>query len=228
MKSSGNQTAGMNSITCIHCGAANVPGSKVCERCGKSLAALKKKHGLRRLIFKSLMRILLLTLVLLFLGYTSLITSSDPMRPDQEKEIRKAIEVIEGKGFGKEAFVLGRLVRYRSTDNWWNRHNGHESAYAATNFPFEVVTLYPQFFGESVDEVERAAILLHESYHLFGYGEPGAFEGAWRDRFQLGWTKDHYNLTPVWINVTESTLRWAPQLFTCGENGKSDCTEVRH
>ena len=218
----------MSSITCIHCSAANIPGSQVCERCGKSLGAVKKGHSLRRLIFKSLTRILILTLVLLFLGYTSLITSSDPMLPGQEKEVRKAIEVIERKGFGKEAFVLGHLVRYRSTDNWWNRHNGHESAYAATNFPFEVVTLYPQFFADSLDEVERAAILLHESYHLFGYGEPGAFAGAWKDRSQLGWTREHYNLTPVWINVKESTLRWAPQLFTCGEDGKSDCTEARH
>jgi len=163
----------------------------------------------------------------LFLGYTSLITTSDPMLPEQQKQVNKAIEVIGQRGFGKEAFVLGRLVRYRSTDNWWNRHNGHRSAYAATNFPFEIVTLYPQFFADSVDEVERAAILLHESYHLFGYGEPGAFEGAWKDRFQLGWTKEHYDSTPVWISVKESTLRWAPQLFTCGEDGQSDCTEGR-
>ena len=225
MKSSENQTSGINSTTCIHCGLANAPGLRACLHCGKALAAVRNKAGLKRLIVKSFTRILLLTLVLLFLGYTSLITSSEPLLPDQEKEVKKAIDVIERRGFGKQAFVLGRLVRYRSTDSWWNRHNGHQSAYAATNFPFEVVTLYPQFFEDSVDEVERAAILLHESYHLFGYGEPGAFESAWKDRFKLGWTKEHYNLTPVWISVKESTLRWAPQLFTCGEDGNADCTE---
>ena len=186
---------------------------------------MKKKGGLKHVIVKSLTRIVLLTLVLLFLGYASLMTTSEPLLLDQEKEVKKAIEVIERRGFSKQAFVLSRLVRYRSTDNWWNRHNGHQSAYAATNFPFEVVTLYPQFFEDSVDEVERAAILLHESYHLFGYGEPGAFEGAWTDRIKLGWTREHYNLTPVWVSVKESTLRWAPHLFTCGENGNSDCTE---
>lgn len=226
MKSSVNQTSGVNSIACIHCGLANPSGSQTCQRCGKALA-VKKTHGLRRLIFKSVTRILLLTLVLLFLAYVSLITTSDTTSFNQDRQIKKAIDVIEKRGFGKEAFVLGHLVRYRSTDNWWNRHNGHDSAYAATNFPFEIVTLYPQFFDDSVDDVERAVILLHESYHLFGYGEPGAFEGAWKDRIQLGWTKEHYKDTAVWISVTDSTLRWAPQLFTCGENGKSDCTERR-
>ena len=227
MKPSVNQTPGMSSIHCIHCGRDNASGMRACQHCGKALAAVKKERGLRRLIMKSIMRILLLTLVLLFLGYASLITTSDPIPFDQQRQVAKAIEIIEKRGFSKEAFVLGRLVRYRSTDNWWNRHNGHESAYAATNFPFEVVTLYPQFFDDSVDDVERAAILLHESYHLFGYGEPGAFEGTWKDRIQLGWTKEHYNNTAVWISVTESTVRWAPQLFTCGDDGKSDCTE-RH
>ena len=225
MKSPKNQTPEIDSITCIHCGLSNAPGLRACQRCGKALAAVKKKGGLKHVIVKSLTRIVLLTLILLFLGYASLITTSEPLLPDQEKEVKKAIEVIERRGFSKQALVLSRLVRYRSTDNWWNRHNGHQSAYAATNFPFEVVTLYPQFFEDSVDDVERAAILLHESYHLFGYGEPGAFEGAWTDRFKLGWTKEHYNLTPVWVSVKESTLRWAPQLFTCGEDGKSDCTE---
>ena len=226
MKSSKNQTPELDSITCVHCGLSSATGLRACQHCGKALAAMKKKKsGLKHLILKSLTRIVLLTLVLLFLGYVSLITTSDPLLPGQEKEVNKAIDVIERRGFAKQAFVLKRLVRYRSTDNWWNRHNGHQSAYAATNFPFEVVTLYPQFFEDPVDEVERAAILLHESYHLFGYGEPGAFEGAWTDRFKLGWTKEHYNLTPVWFSVKESTLRWAPQLFTCGEDRHSDCTE---
>jgi hypothetical protein len=225
LKSSKNQTSELDSISCIHCGLANAHASRACRHCGKALAAVKKKSGLKHLIIKSVTRILLLTLAVLFLAYISLITTSEPLLHDQEKEVKKAIELMERRGFSKQAFVLGRLVRYRSTDNWWNRHNGHQSAYAATNFPFEVVTLYPQFFDDSVDDVERAAILLHESYHLSGYGEPGAFEGAWRDRFKLGWTREHYEFTPVWVSVKESTLRWAPQLFTCGQDGKSDCTE---
>jgi hypothetical protein len=186
---------------------------------------LKRKRSVKRLIFKSLIRIVGLTLILLFLGYISLITTSDPILPNQEGEVMKAIGVLERRGFSKEAFVLRRLVRFRATDSWWNRYIGHQSAYAATNFPFQVVTLYPQFFSDPIDDVERASILLHESYHLFGHGEPKAFEGAWRDRIRLGWADDQYDFTPVGMSVRESTRRFAPHLFVCGEDGNSDCTD---
>ena len=43
-----------------------------------------------------------------------------------------------------------------------------------------------------MDDTERAAILLHESYHLFGSGEATALEGVWRDKQRLGWTADKY------------------------------------
>ena len=220
-----NQTPQSATINCIHCGTANAAGERVCLRCGAALTAVKRKRSIKRLIVKSMIRILGLTLILLFLGYASLITTSDPILPSQEEEVIKAIEVLERKGFSKEAFVLRRIVRFRATDNWWNRYIGHESAYAATNFPFEVVTLYPEFFSEPTDEVERAAILLHESYHLFGHGEPKAFEGAWKERRRLGWVNEQYYLTPVWLSVRESTRRWAPHLFECGEDGRSDCTD---
>jgi predicted nucleic acid-binding Zn ribbon protein len=220
-----NQTTQSAAIDCIHCGTANAPDQRVCQRCGVALSPLKRKRNIKRLIFKSLIRIIGLTLILLFLGYISLITTSDPILPNQEEQVNKAIEVLERQGFSKEAFVLRHLVRFRATDSWWNRHIGHQSAYAATNFPFEVVTLYPQFFGDPVDDVERASILLHESYHLFGRGEPKAFEGAWKDRIRLGWVNDRYRFTPVGMSVRESTRHWAPQLFVCGEDGNSDCTD---
>ena len=222
---SANQPSGASAVDCIHCGVSNPPGATACQRCGAGLRPIRKSAGFKRLLLKSVIRIVGLTFVLLFLGYASLITTSDPILPNQEKQVYSAIDVLEGRGFKREAFVLRRLVRYRATDNWWNRYVGHESAYAATNFPFEVVTLYPQFFSEPTDDVERAAILLHESYHLFGHGEARAFECGWRDRQQLGWVRDLYNFTKVWMSVKEATQRWAPQLFKCGEDGRSDCTE---
>jgi len=85
--------------------------------------------------------------------------------------------------------------------------------------------LYGEFFSDPTDDIERAAILLHESYHLFGHGEPRAFEGAWKDRAKLGWTRARYNFTPVFMSVKVATQRWAPQLFKCGEDNSSDCTE---
>lgn len=224
--SSSNRKSAAGVINCINCGVANDSGDRTCKYCGAALTPLKKRSSIGRLLLKSVIRIVALTLILLFLGYASLITTSDPILPNQQEQVDKAIDVLDRKGFGKEVFVLRRLVRYRATDSWWNRYIGHQSAYAATNFPFEVVTLYPEFFSDPTDDVERAAILLHESYHLFGHGEPRAFEGAWKDRARLGWVKAQYNLTPVWMSVKESTIRFAPHLFKCGEEGRSDCTET--
>jgi hypothetical protein len=213
---------------CIHCGLPNLRSEGKCEYCGRSLTPFKgarPPRNYRRLIFKSLLRIFGLTLILLFLGYASLITTSEPIRIDEQEQVDQAIDLLGKKGFEKEAFVLRNLVRYRATDNWWNNWVGHQDAYAATNFPFEVVTLYPQFFSDPVDDVERAAVLLHESYHLFGYGEPRAFEGTWRERQRLGWVRETYKATAVWNSVKQSTMRWAPQLFQCGPDGNGDCTE---
>jgi hypothetical protein len=102
-----------------------------------------------------------------------LLTSSE-LDFDRRQTVSQAIAVLEQQGFSRQTFVLRHLVKYRVTDNWWNRSIGHHDAYAATNFPFEVVTLYPGFFDTAVDDTERAAILLHESYHLFGSGEAAA------------------------------------------------------
>ena len=100
-----------------------------------------------------------------------------------------------------------------------------DDAYAATNFPFEIVTLYPEFFSASVDDTERAAVLLHEAEHLLGAGEERALETAWRSKTQLGWAGPTYSQSKVWNNTKELTQRMVPNLFTCGADGKSDCTE---
>ena len=102
---------------------------------------------------------------------------------------------------------------------------GHHDAYAATNFPFEVLTLYPEFFQHSVDDNERAAILLHETYHLLGSGEQAALEGVWRNKQRLGWTAEKHSQTKVWINTRDLTMARVPNLFSCGQDGKSDCTQ---
>jgi hypothetical protein len=155
----------------------------------------------------------------------SLLLTSEDLSYDQRQTVNAAIALLKQSGFGKQAFVLNRLVRYRGTDNWWNRYVGHHDAYAATNFPFEVLTLYPEFFQQTVDDNERAVILLHESHHLLGSGEKTALEGVWRDKQRLGWTSDKYSRTKVWISTQELTMAQVPNLFRCGSDGKSDCTQ---
>ena len=136
-----------------------------------------------------------------------------------------AIVVLEQAGFSREAFTLGHVVSYRRTDNWWNWHVGHQTTYAATNFPFGVVTLYPAFFKFPVDDTERATILLHESHHVFGESEEAALQRVWFEKRRLGWTAPQYSHTRVWKNTREWTLTAVPKLFTCGDDRRSDCLE---
>ena len=163
------------------------------------------------------------TSALLFVCYMSLLLTSDELGFHRRQTVERAIAVLEEKNFSSQAFVLRHLVKYRRTDNWWNRYVGHHDAYAATNFPFEVVTVYPEFFDAAVDDTERAAILLHESYHLFGSAEAAALEGVWREKRRLGWTEDKYGQTKVWNNNKELTTGSVPVLFQCGADGHSDC-----
>ncbi|MDQ3908092.1 MAG: hypothetical protein M3268_07075, partial [Acidobacteriota bacterium] len=167
-----------------------------------------------------------LIVVLILAGfYVSLLATSEPVTAEQRQLIERAIDVLDARGLGDHTFALRRLASYRTTDNWWNDWNGHREAYAATNFPFEIVTLYPDFFTQPADDTERAVILLHESYHLAGAGEETAFSGVWRDKAKLGWTKEAYGRTLVWRNVREFTSQNAPRLFRCGDDGKGDCLE---
>jgi hypothetical protein len=165
------------------------------------------------------------TATLFVVCFVSLIATSDGLDSDQQRMVGRATLMLEQAGFAREAFILRSLVTYRGTDNWWNQYVGHANAYAATNFPFEVVTLYPAFFRFAVDDTERAAILLHESYHLYGAGEEAALRGVWLDKQRLGWTADQYRQTRVWKNTREWTAGTVPVLFKCGMDGKSDCLE---
>ena len=158
-------------------------------------------------------------------AYMSLLVSSEALTSDERRTVMAAVVVLEQAGFSKEASALRYLVSYRRTDNWWNRYVGHQTAYAATNFPFGVVTLYPAFFKFPVDDTERATILLHESYHLLGDREEAALQRVWTEKQRLGWTFPRYSHTRVWKNTREWTLGAVPNLFRCGHDGQSDCLE---
>ncbi len=177
----------------------------------------------QRTLAERLMWIAGMTAAILFICYVSLLLTSDPLPFEQKQGVERAIGIINGSGFSKEAFFLRHLVNYRATDNWWNIEIGHHDAYAATNFPFEIITLYPQFFADSVDDTERAAMLLHESHHLFGAGEPVALESVWREKRRLGWTVEKYQQTKVWDNTKRLTMNYVPTLFQCGADAQTDC-----
>ncbi len=220
---------------CSSCGLVNFVDAIVCKRCGEPLSRAEVAHAVeddcaveespRPTLLKRTLVVVLLTTMLLAGCYVSLLETSEPVNYDQKQLVLRAINLIESSGFERDAFLLRRLANYRTTDNWWNRWLGHGEAYAATNFPFQVITLYPEFFMYPTDDTERAVILLHEARHLSGSGEEVAFRTVWRDKARLGWTKERYAQTRVWHNVTDFTLRYAPALFQCGTDGQQDCTE---
>jgi hypothetical protein len=222
----------MSSRKCPRCGLVNWAEGGACRRCGARLdgstphdaaegAEARRGGG----IVRRALVVFGVVLLILVGFYVSLLVTSEPVTTEQRQQIERAVALLEEKGLGEHTFALRRLVSYRATDSWWNKWNGHRDAYAATNFPFEVVTLYPDFFTKPTDDTERAVILLHEAYHLAGANEQGAFAGVWRDKQRLGWTKDRYAQTHVWRSVREFTAQNAPELFRCGDDGKGDCLE---
>ena len=234
----------MSSRKCPACGLVNFASAPGCKRCGAALdgpaappaagdglspevsdaAGLERGKG-RRGLLRRAAAVVCVTLALLVGFQASLLLTSDAATVEQRIKVRRAVDLIEQRGFAREAFLLKRLTSFRTSDNWWNAWVGHEQAYAATNFPFEVVTLYPDFFQHPTDDVERAVILLHEARHLAGDGEEEAFAAVWRDKARLGWTREKYGRTRVWRNVVEFTRRHAPRLFVCGGDGRQDCYE---
>src|SRR6185295_6372048 len=194
---------------CPNCGLVNAGSDETCRRCGAALdeegfigpagtEAVQTLKPKKRTLLKRLVWIISTTAILLIIFYASLLFSSDKPNPGQLVKIQSAIDFLQMRGFSREVFVLNHVASFRTTDNWLNAYVGHRDAYAATNFPFEIVTLYPEFFEVPTDDCERAAVLLHEARHLLGDGEDAALENTWKSKRQLGWTTEKYKQTRVW------------------------------
>jgi len=210
----------------MQCGLVNFAGVDKCGRCGAMLTAQpagkpRKKGGL-------LVRVLVcicVCFVAVLSFYLSLLFSAGPLDIEQKAAVRRGTAVVAEKGFTREAFLLRNVTVFRANDNWLNASVAKENAYAATNFPFEIMTLYPDFFAYPKDDVERAAILLHEAKHLEGKNEHDAYEFVWKNKARLGWTRDKYGALPIWQNVRRQTRDIVPELFTCPERELGDCVE---
>ncbi len=217
---------------CPGCQLTNFAHSKECVRCLSDLIEISivvENHAnisfLKSKIFR---RAAICAAVCIFSlpgFYLSMIFTSSPLNSEEKKDVALAIKFLDEKGFAKEVFLLKYLTSFRSNDNWLNASTRLEDAYAATNFPFEIMTIYPDFFDYTRDDTERAAILLHEAQHLKGADEKEAYEFVWRNRKQLGWTREKYGSSPVWRNVRKQTQEYTPNLFVCEGNELGDCTE---
>ena len=213
---------------CPNCQLVNFAAAPVCARCGFELAgnfdqievSAAKPNFLRRAV------VCAAVLLFVFVGfYASLVFSAKPLGYENRKSIETAIALLEQKGFTDEVFWLKNVTVYRANDNWLNASVEKENAYAATNFPFEIMTVYPDFFTFSTDDTERAAILLHEAQHLKGADEKKAYEFVWKNRAKLGWTRETYAKSVIWQNVRKQTKEYSPNIFICELNDFGDCTE---
>jgi hypothetical protein len=217
---------------CSHCGLINYSTSQGCVRCGSGLSSpgesenISSNPGFHKSVIAKRATVCVAVLVAAFMGfYTSLVMSADKLGVSEAAQVKAAITVLGEKGFADEVFMLTHVAVFRSNDNWLNASVEKENAYAATNFPFEIVTVYPDFFQYPVDDVERAAILLHESKHLQGQDEKQAYEFVWKNRHQLGWTADKYASSIIWRETRKLTKEHAPALFVCDFNNYGDCTD---
>ena len=174
--------------------------------------------------FRRFVIFLLVCMAAIGIFYSSMILTASPLTADEREKVDSSIKLLERRGFINEAYLLRDLATFRRNDNWLNASVTKENAFAATNYPFAIITLYPDFFIYTVDEVERAAILLHEARHLKGYGEEDAYEFVWRNRKYLGWIEEQYTYSAVWQSIRRQTKDYAPNLFVCDFNQFGDCT----
>ncbi len=214
---------------CLNCQLVNFESAVACARCQGELveaSSLPRVGSPSRSGFFVRAVVCICVLFAVLLGfYLSLVISAASLTIDQKSSVRKSTKLLKDKGFTGQAFLLENLTVYRSNDNWLNASVVKENAYAATNFPFEIMTLYPDFFTYPIDEIERAAILLHEAEHLKGKNEHDAYAFVWSHRNQLGWTKDVYVHSLAWRNIRNQTKDNAPELFVCNDKEFADCTE---
>lgn len=214
---------------CTQCGLINYLAAPTCKRCDSTLGEIENIASNGGFLKSSILRRVIVCLgviVAAFGGfYASLVFSADPLTEDERRMIVSAIAVLEAKGFTEEVSLLRNLAVFRANDNWLNASVEKENAYAATNFPFEIVTIYPDFFKYTTDDVERAAILLHEAKHLQGKNEKEAYEYVWKNRKRLGWTWSSYSRSVIFLETRKLTKEYLPSNFICEFNEYGDCTE---
>lgn len=220
---------------CPHCQVINFSHVETCIRCNNALSATGMnrlaesrvpQNSLARKIFKRAIVCAIVCVFVIFGFYLSLLFTSKSLDYNEKQTMKRSIGMLEAKGFSGEVFLLRYLASFRGNDNWLNASTRDENAYAATNFPFEILTIYPEFFTVPQDDTERAMILLHEAQHLKGADEREAYEYVWRNRHKLGWTRETHGASKIFLNVEKQTREFAPDLFKCEWNKNFDCTET--
>lgn len=161
----------------------------------------------------AVLRILGMLLVFLVLFYLSLLVSSRPLTDSERHSVDRAIAILDERGFHDDAWMLRNVATFRGPDNWLNTVTP-DDAFAKTNFPFQVISIYSDFWLLPTDDVERAAVLLHEARHLRGESEAAAYRYVWENRCQLGWSADNgYDEHPTYKGVVTEATEFNPGMI---------------
>ena len=213
---------------CPNCSLVNFSNALNCVRCGAETRETQNftpTTGFFKTAVARRLAVLVVVLIAVVTGfYLSLIGTSDPLNADERQQVEEAIGLLEQCGFTEEVFYLRHIAAFRSSDNWLNVAAAREEAFAATNFPFGIVTLYSGFFTYPEGVTERAVILLHEARHLSGKGERDAYEFVWKNRKRLGWSETVHHETRLMRSIRKQTAEYSPGLFICDFNPYNDCT----
>ncbi len=216
---------------CPKCKLANFKTAECCVRCDYDLVEISTAKGndskspkLNGIAKRAAICVLVCAITIMGF-YGSLVLSARSLEVEEHEQVKAAIRVLEDAGFTDEVFYLSNLAVFRGDDNWLNASVAKENAFAATNYPFEIITVYPDFFTYPKDDTERAAILLHEAKHLQGKDEKEAYEFVWKNKKRFGWAREKYKESTVWKEIRKQTKEYAPNLFICDFNEYDDCSQ---
>src|SRR6266850_5577220 len=103
----------MDKRKCPTCGLVNLATDESCRRCQASLAhsqvtepAPGEEQPEKRGLLRRLTWIIVASSILIFAFYLSLFLTSNDLGFQQREVVAQAINILEQKGFGKEAFVV--------------------------------------------------------------------------------------------------------------------------
>lgn len=104
--------------------------------------------------------------------YLSLITGASRLNNVEKRHVEKAITLLGTKGYKNESFLLSKAATFRGSNNWLNNLSSNEDSHARTIAPLAIITLYPNFFSQELNDEQRAQILLFEAQQIQSFAAP--------------------------------------------------------
>src|SRR6476661_2806736 len=117
---------------CPNCNVINFLNAENCIRCGESLndveAVLnrnvsgceKPRKSFGAKILRRAAVCVAVCIAVLACFYLSLLFTSKSLAYEEKQTVKRAIGILESKGFDREVFLLRHVTSFRANDNWLN------------------------------------------------------------------------------------------------------------